>query len=46
MASIFKNSGITVPVVDDSTGDMYQASNTENAVIHALFISNRSPAGM
>ena len=42
MASIFKNSGITVPVIDDSTGNMYQASNTEKAVIHALFISNRS----
>ena len=42
MASIFKNSGITVPVVDTTDGDIYTAARSETAVIHALYISNKS----
>ena len=42
MASTFKNAGITVPVVDDSTGNLYTAGASEQAVIHALYISNKS----
>ena len=42
MASTFKNAGITVPVVDTSAGDLFTAGASATAVIHALYISNKS----
>ena len=43
MASTFKNAGLDVGVVDDSTGDIYTASGSGvTAVIHAVYISNLS----
>jgi hypothetical protein len=42
MASTFKNAGITVPVVNDNTGNIYTAGPSETGVIHALYISNKS----
>ena len=46
MASTFKNSGITVPVVDTTDGDIYTAGGSETAVIHALYISNNSASSV
>ena len=41
MASTFKNAGLDVGVVDDTTGDIYTASGSGvTAVIHAVYISN------
>ena len=42
MASTFKNQGLDVGVLDDSTGNMYTAPGGTYAVIHALYISNKS----
>ena len=42
MASTFKNQGLDVGVLDDSTGNMYTAGGSVYAVIHALYISNLS----
>ena len=43
MASTFKNAGLDVGVLDDSTGDIYTASGSGvTAVIHAVYISNLS----
>ena len=43
MASTFKNFGLDVGVLDDSTGNMYTAgSGAVSAVVHALYISNKS----
>ena len=42
MASTFKNAGITVPVVDTSAGNLFTAGASATAVIHALYISNKS----
>ena len=42
MASTFKNAGITVPVVDTSAGNLFAAGASSTAVIHALYISNKS----
>ena len=42
MASTFKNAGISVPVVDDATGNLFTAASNATAVIHALYISNKS----
>ena len=42
MASTFKNAGITVPVVDDSTANLFTAGASETAVIHAVYVSNKS----
>ena len=42
MASTFKNAGITVPVVDTSAGNLFAAGGSSTAVIHALYISNKS----
>ena len=41
MASTFKNAGLDVGVLDDSTGNIYTASGV-TAVIHAIYISNLS----
>ena len=43
MASTFKNQGLDVGVLDDSTGNMYTASGSGvTAVIHAVYVSNKS----
>ena len=42
MASTFKNQGLDVGVLDDSTGNMYTAGGSVYAVVHALYISNKS----
>ena len=42
MASTFKNFGLDVGVLDDSTGNMYTAGGSVSAVVHALYISNKS----
>ena len=42
MASTFKNAGISVPVVDTSAGNLFTAGASATAVIHALYISNKS----
>ena len=43
MASTFKNAGLDVGVLDDSTGNMYAATGSGvTAVVHAVYISNLS----
>ena len=42
MASTFKNAGLDVGVLDDATGNMYTAGGSVQAVVHALYISNKS----
>ena len=43
MASTFKNAGLDVGLLDDSTGDIYTATGSGvTAVIHAVYISNLS----
>ena len=42
MASSFKNYGLDVGVLDDATGNMYTAGGSVQAVVHALYISNKS----
>ena len=42
MASSFKNAGISVGVVDSSAANLYTVPGSASAVIHALFISNKS----
>lgn len=42
MASTFKNFGLDVGVLDDSTGNMYTAGGSVTGVVHALYISNKS----
>ena len=42
MASTFKNFGLDVAVLDDATGNMYTAGSGVSAVVHALYISNKS----
>tara|TARA_Y100001938_G_scaffold3102_1_gene3842 strand:+ start:42 stop:389 length:348 start_codon:yes stop_codon:yes gene_type:complete len=42
MASTFKNAGMAVPITDDSSANLYTAAANEYAVVHALFISNKS----
>lgn len=42
MASSFKNFGLDVGVLDDATGNMYTAGSGVSAVVHALYISNKS----
>ena len=44
MASTFKNAGMTVGVLNDSSANLYTARGSETAVIHALYISNKSSA--
>ena len=44
MASTFKNQGLDVGVLDDSTGNMYTAPSGTYAVVHALYISNNHTA--
>ena len=42
MASSFKNYGLDVGVLDDASGNMYTAGGSVQAVVHALYISNKS----
>ena len=42
MTSSFKNFGLDVGVLDDATGNMYTAGGSVSAVVHALYISNKS----
>ena len=42
MASAFKNAGMTVGVVNSSAGNLYTCPGGSTAVIHALYISNKS----
>jgi hypothetical protein len=42
MASSFKNAGLDVGVLDDATGNIYTCPSATQAVIHALYISNKS----
>jgi len=42
VASSFKNYGLDVGVLDDATGNMYTAGGSVSAVVHALYISNKS----
>ena len=44
MASTFKNAGMAIPYVDDSNADLYTAGGSGQAVIHALYITNKSTA--
>lgn len=46
MASTFKNAGITVPVLDNSSANLFVAGAAETAVIHAVYISNKSPTNV
>jgi len=42
MASTFKNFGLDVGVLDNATGNMYTSGSGVSAVVHALYISNKS----
>jgi hypothetical protein len=42
VASSFKNAGLDVGVLNDATGNMYTAGGSVTAVIHAIYISNKS----
>ena len=42
MASTFKNAGLSIGVADTSAGNIYTVPSGAQAVIHALFISNKS----
>ena len=42
MASSFKNFGLDVKVDDNSTNNLYTAGGSVSAVVHALYISNKS----
>ena len=42
MASTFKNAGMNVQFSDDSSANLYTAAANEYAVVHALYISNKS----
>jgi hypothetical protein len=42
MASTFKNAGLDVGTSDNSSNNLYTAPGAGSAVIHALYISNKS----
>ena len=42
MASTFYNAGMAVASVDDATANLYSAPSATKAVIHAVYISNKS----
>ena len=42
MASAFKNAGMTVVTADTSSANLYTAPSNGQAVIHALYVSNKS----
>ena len=45
MASSFKNAGLTLSDVDNSSANLYTAGSGNKAVIHALYVSNHSSTG-
>ncbi len=42
MASVFKNAGMAVITTDNSSANLYTCPSATVAVIHALYISNKS----
>ena len=42
MASVFKNFGQAIDTTDGAANDIYTAGSGVQAVVHALFISNKS----
>ena len=42
MASSFKNQGKTITHIDDATSNFYTAGGSVTAVVHALYITNKS----
>ena len=42
MASTFKNAGMAVVTTDNSSANLYTAGGSTYAVIHAVYISNKS----
>ena len=44
MASTFKNAGMAVGLADTSAANLYTASGSGQAVIHAVYITNKSNA--
>jgi hypothetical protein len=42
MASTFKNAGLDVGTTDNSSNDLYTCPAATTAVIHALYVSNKS----
>jgi len=46
VASTFKNAGLDVGVLDDSTGNMYTAGGSVYAVVHAIYISNKNATNL
>ena len=43
MPSSFKNIGSTISTIDTSAADVYTAPSGTKAVVHALYVSNKSP---
>lgn len=46
MASTFKNAGLDVGTSDNSSNNLYTCPASTSAVIHALYISNKSSANV
>lgn len=46
MASTFKNQGHTVGFLDDSTGNVYTCPGGTQAVLHAIYLSNKSSTNL
>ena len=44
MASTFKNAGMAVGLADTSAANLYTAGGAQTAVIHAVYITNKSNA--
>lgn len=44
MASLFKNAGMAVGLADTSAANLYTAGGAGQAVIHAVYITNKSNA--
>ena len=44
MASTFKNAGMAITYVDDANANLYTAGGSGQAVVHALYLTNKSNA--
>ena len=44
MASTFKNSGMALGLADTSVANLYTTGGAQTAVVHALYITNKSDA--
>jgi len=42
MASTFKNAGMSVVTTDDASANLYTAGGSTYAVVHAVYVSNKS----